>query len=268
MPKLLPALFVGHGSPENAIEDNAFSRAWAEMGNSLPRPRAILCISAHWQTDGTRVTAMPRPATIHDFYGFPQPLFEKQYPAPGAPDLARSIQQAVPDPVVHLDFDWGLDHGTWSVLCRMFPRADIPVVQVSLDVKLPPADHYQMGQQLKYLRSQGILIIGSGNMVHNLGTMTWQDTAFDWAREFDTKVTSLIQAGNHQPLINYHALGDNAPLAIPTNEHYLPLLYILAMQDKADKLSFFCEKVTLGSISMRSLKLDTPQPDPRPRNST
>jgi len=256
MSKLMPALFVGHGNPMNAIEDNDFSRAWTAMGKSLPRPRAILCISAHWQTDGTRVTAMPQPATIHDFYGFPQPLYEIQYPALGAPELAHSIQQAVPDPMVQLDVDWGLDHGTWSVLHRMFPLADIPVLQVSLDFKLPPAEHYQMGQQLKYLRSQGILVIGSGNMVHNLGVMAWQESAFDWARDFDARLASLIQAGDHQSLIDYHALGDHAQLAIPTNEHYLPLLYILAMQDKADKLSFFCEKVTLGSISMRSLKLD------------
>jgi 4,5-DOPA dioxygenase extradiol len=251
-------MFLGHGSPMNAIEDNAFSQAWAEMGKTLPKPQAILCISAHWETDGTRLTAMPQPGTIHDFYGFPQPLYEKQYPAPGAPDLARSIQQAIPDPVVQLDYEWGLDHGTWSVLCRMFPQADIPVVQVSLDFKLPPAEHYQMGQQLKYLRSQDVLIIGSGNMVHNLGNMAWQEAAFDWARDFDAKLASLIQAGDHQSLIDYQALGESAPLAIPTNEHYLPLLYILALQDKSDQLSFFCEKVTLGSISMRSLKLDTP----------
>lgn len=255
MTELMPALFVGHGSPMNAIEDNAFSRAWTAMGISLPRPKAIVCISAHWQTDGTRITAMPNPKTIYDFYGFPQPLYERRYPAPGAPDLARSIQQAIPDPVVQLDLDWGLDHGTWSVLCRMFPEAEIPVLQVSLDFKLSPSDHYQMGQQLKYLRSRGILIIGSGNMVHNLGAMAWKDIAFDWARDFDARLTDLISAGNHQQLIDYQTLGDNAVLAIPTNEHYLPLLYILGMRDKADHLAFFCEKITLGSISMRSFKL-------------
>jgi 4,5-DOPA dioxygenase extradiol len=256
MPEFMPALFVGHGSPMNAIEDNAFSRAWAAMGKSLPRPQAILSISAHWQTAGSRLTAMPAPATIHDFYGFPQLLYEKQYPAAGAPDLAGSIRRAIADPTLELDFDWGLDHGTWSVLGRMFPRADVPVLQLSLDSGEPPLYHYRLGQKLKYLRGQGILIIGSGNMVHNLGVMAWQHSAFDWARDFDARLASLIRDGDHRSLTDYHTLGDGARLAIPTNEHYLPLLYVLAMQDKTDLLSFFCEQVTLGSISMRSLKLD------------
>lgn len=252
----MPALFIGHGSPMNALEDNAFSRAWAELGKTVPRPRAILCISAHWETAGTRVTAMMEPATIHDFYGFPQPLYEKKYPAPGAPDLAREINQGIADPAVHLDSDWGLDHGSWAVLCRMYPEADIPVVQLSLDIKQPPAYHYQLGQKLKFLRGRNVLVIGSGNMVHNLGAMVRQPAALDWAREFDATLASLIRAGDHQQLIDYHTLGASARLAVPTNEHYLPLLYILAMQDAADRLEFFCETVTLGSISMRSLKID------------
>lgn len=255
MPETMPTLFIGHGSPTNAIEDNPFTRAWADIGKTLPRPKAILTISAHWETAGTSITAMPRPATLYDFHGFPQPLYEKQYPAPGAPELARSIKQAIADPIIHLDFNWGLDHGTWSVLCHLFPQADIPVLQLSLDFDQPPAFHYLLGQKLKYLRSQGILILGSGNMVHNLRAMVWQDTAFNWAEDFDTRLTALILAGNHQPLIDYPTLGDSAPKAIPTNEHYLPLLYILATQDKTDEITFFCEKVTLGSISMRSLKL-------------
>ena len=253
--ELAPILFVGHGSPMNAVEDNQFSQAWAEMGRNLPRPQAILCISAHWETIGTHITAMPKPKTIHDFYGFPKPLYEKQYPAPGDPELAAGIQQALGEQPIQLDHDWGLDHGTWSVLYRMFPQADIPTLQLSLDAKRPAAFHYQLGQKLKYLRRQGVLIIGSGNMVHNLGIMAWQQSAFDWALAFDARLASLIQAGDHQRLIDYTTLGENAELAIPTNEHYLPLLYILAMQEKDEKPSFFCEKVTLGSISMRSFKL-------------
>ena len=253
--ELTPILFVGHGSPMNAMEDNQFSQAWDEMGRVLPRPRAILCISAHWETAGTRITAMPKPKTIHDFYGFPRPLYEKQYPAPGDPELAAGIQQALGEQSIKLDNDWGLDHGTWSVLCRMFPQADIPTLQLSLDAYQPAVFHYQLGQKLKYLRRQGILIIGSGNIVHNLGLMAWQETAFDWAQAFDTQLAALIQAGDHQRLIDYNTLGDSAHQAIPTNEHYLPLLYILAMQEKDETPFFFCEKITLGSISMRSFRL-------------
>lgn len=255
MSDLMPALFVGHGSPMNAIEDNVFSREWTAVGNTLPAPRAILCISAHWETVGTRVTAMPQPETLYDFHGFPRALYEKRYPAPGAPKLARSIKAAIADPVVHLDFGWGLDHGAWSVLGRMFPRAHIPVLQMSLDFEQPPVFHYRLGRKLKYLRRRGVLIIGSGNMVHNLKAVLWEDRAYDWARDFDAKLAELILAGDHQALIAWEALGDSARLAVPTNEHYLPLLYTLAVQDKSDTASFFCEKVTLGAISMRSLIL-------------
>ena len=255
MSDLTPALFVGHGNPMNAIEDNEFSRKWTKVGLALPRPEAILSISAHWETVGTRVTAMPEPETLYDFHGFPQPLYEKQYPAPGAPDMARSIKQKIGDPLIHLDFSWGLDHGTWSVLSRMFPQADIPVVQISLDFDQSPDFHYRLGKQLKYLRSCGVLIVGSGNMVHNLRSVVWDDTAFDWARDFDSRLKALILAGDHQSLIDYEKIADTATMAIPTNEHYLPLLVVLALQDTVDKLDFFCEKVTLGSISMRSLLL-------------
>jgi 4,5-DOPA dioxygenase extradiol len=251
----MPALFVGHGSPTNAIDVNEFSRAWTDIGRSLPRPKAIVAISAHWETSGTRLTAMPEPSTLYDFHGFPQPLYEMQYPAPGAPDLARSIKEAIPDPVMHLDFGWGLDHGSWSVLCRMFPDADIPVIQVGLDFTQPADYHYQLGQKLKYLRKRQILVIGSGNMVHNLRSMVWENTAFDWARNFDEILSSHILAGRHAPLIDYHSLDETAAMAIPTNEHYLPLLYILGMQEPSDTITFFCDKVTLGSISMRSLIL-------------
>ena len=254
-PTKLPALFVGPGSPMNAIEDNPFSQAWEALGRALPRPEAILCISAHWETHGTGVTAMPQPRTIYDFYGFPRPLYEKKYPAPGSPELARQVQQAVHSTQVVLDEALGLDHGTWSVLCRMFPAADIPVVQLSLDHDQPPAFHYALGQELRALRRQGILIIGSGNMVHNLGVMAWQDEPFDWAQEMDAKMAQLILAKKHVALVDYEALGPSARLAIPTNEHYLPLLYVLALQEDDDQVSFFSERVTLGSISMRGVKI-------------
>ena len=249
----MPALFVGHGSPTNAIEDNEFSRAWATIGAALPRPKAILCISAHWETDNTFVTAMPQPRTIYDFHGFPQALYQKHYPAPGSPELARLIQDLHLG--VKLNYDWGLDHGTWSVLCRMFPKADIPVVQLSLDHTQEPDFHYELGQQLQGLRRKGVLILGSGNVVHNLGEVVWQDTAHDWAIEFDSQVKTSILAKDHTALIHYEKFGQAASLSIPTNEHYLPLLYILALQGANDAISFFAEKLTLGAISMRSLKL-------------
>jgi 4,5-DOPA dioxygenase extradiol len=198
---------------------------------------------------------MPEPVTLYDFHGFPAKLYETKYPAPGAPELARSIKKTVSETVVHLDFGWGLDHGAWSVLRRMFPEANIPVLQISLDFEQPPLFHYQLGQKLKYLRSQGVLILGSGNMVHNLRIMVWEDIAFEWASEFDARLAELISAGDHQALISYEALGPHAQSAVPTNEHFLPLLYVLAMQDSTDTHLFFCDKVTFGSVSMRSLKL-------------
>lgn len=249
----MPALFVGHGSPTNAIEDNEFSRAWAATAAAIPRPAAILCISAHWETVGTHITAMERPGTIHDFSGFSQELFDVKYPAPGNPALARLVQQTVSLADVRLDADWGLDHGTWSVLRRMYPAADIPVLQLSLDRTKAPAFHYQLGQELQGLRNKGVLIVGSGNIVHNLRMVSWQDTAYDWALEFDALMRQLILAGDHAAIMDYRMLGKPAQLAIPTNEHFLPLLYVLALQDKQDKVSFFAEKVTLGSMSMRSL---------------
>ncbi len=248
----MPALFVGHGSPTNAIEDNEFSRAWAEVGESLSRPRAILCISAHWETAGTQVTAMERPKTIHDFYGFPQPLYEMQYPAPGSPALARIAHDTLHTTQVEMDSKWGLDHGAWAVLCHMFPKADVPVVQLSLDQTKGPEFHYELGKELRALRHKGVLVVGSGNMVHNLRVIKWQDTAYDWALEFDDKLRKLLLAGDHDSIIRYTTLGEAARLSVPTNEHYLPLLYVLALQDRKDELAFFADRVTLGSISMRS----------------
>jgi 4,5-DOPA dioxygenase extradiol len=254
--KKMPALFVGHGSPMNAIEDNEFSRAWAEVGKALPRPNAILCVSAHWETAGTQVTAMEHPKTIHDFGGFPRELYEMQYPAPGSPELARLIQGTVQKAQVRLDQDWGLDHGTWSVLCRMFPDADIPVVQLSLDRTQEPAFHYALGKELRVLRNKGILIVGSGNMVHNLRMMAWQDEAYDWAIEFDETLKQLILSGDHDSIIHYQNLGKATRLAVPTNEHYLPLLYILAVQDEQEPVRFFTDRMSLGSLSMRSLWIE------------
>src|SRR5262249_41876103 len=228
----IPALFVGHGSPMNAIEDNDYSRAWARIGAELPRPRAIVCVSAHWQTRGVKVTAMDRPPTIHDFSGFPPALQQASYPAPGSPVLARSMRDEIRSAPVELDADWGLDHGTWSVLARMFPRAEIPVLQLSLDATRDPAWHYELARELRPLRDRGVLVICSGNIVHNLRRLARASagSGFDWAIEFDAKVKALVDAGDHRSLIDYEALGPAARLAVPTNEHYLPLLYALALR--------------------------------------
>jgi len=254
--KKMPVIFVGHGSPMNAVEDNAFSRAWIETGKILPRPSAILCISAHWETKGTMVTAMDRPKTIHDFGGFPPALYEIEYPAPGSLELADMIREASISTAVRLDHTWGLDHGTWSVLCRMFPEADIPVIQLSLARNQDASFHYLLGKELKPLRNQGVLIIGSGNIVHNLRMISWKDEGYDWAIEFDETIKQLILSGDHEAIINYENLGKTSRLSIPTNEHYLPLLYILALQDNREQVRFFTDKVTLGSISMRSLWIE------------
>jgi len=254
---MMPALFVGHGSPMNAIEDNEFCQAWIEAGRSLPRPQAILCVSAHWETSGTQVTAMEQPRTIHDFGGFPPALYAQQYPAPGSPALARLVQETVKDVRIDLDASWGLDHGAWSVLIRMFPQADIPVVQLSLDTTQPPAFHYALGQALRPLRNRGILIVGSGNVVHNLRAARLDDEhgAYDWAREFDATARRLIVARDHQALVNYERLGPSARLAIPTHEHYLPLLYVLSLQEPGDEVSFFAERIVYYALSMRSLRI-------------
>ncbi|HEX7523599.1 MAG TPA: 4,5-DOPA dioxygenase extradiol [Candidatus Deferrimicrobium sp.] len=249
----MPVLFVGHGSPTNAIEENEFSRVWADAGKAMPRPGAVLCVSAHWETNGTQVTAAERPGTIHDFYGFPRPLYEVSYPAPGAPELARRVRDTVRGARVRLDPDRGLDHGAWSVLRRMFPEADIPVVQLSLDRAKGPAFHYELGKELAGLRREGVLIVGSGNIVHNLGVIVREDTAYDWAVEFDETVKRLILSGDHDAIVHSPDLGRAARLSVPTNEHFLPLLYVLALQEKGEGIRFFADRVTLGSISMRSL---------------
>ncbi|MBC7962923.1 MAG: 4,5-DOPA dioxygenase extradiol [Steroidobacteraceae bacterium] len=254
----LPALFIGHGNPMNAIQENVYAAAWRAAAAALPRPKAILCISAHWETEGTFVTAMTQPKTIHDFYGFPDELNQVQYPAPGSPELAERLRSLVTSTKVRLDYgySWGLDHGAWSVLRRMYPQADIPTVQLSLDRSQHPRFHYDLGSELAALRQEGVLIVGSGNIVHNLRLLQWDAREpYPWATEFDKLAEQLILAGEHDRLVAYPALGEAARLAIPTNEHYLPLLYILALQQPGEAVSFFAEGLPLGSISMRSVRL-------------
>lgn len=250
----LPALFVGHGNPMNAIEDNAFSRTWRTMGQQLPVPSAILSISAHWLTQGTRVTAMERPKTIHDFGGFPDALYRQQYSAPGAPELALQTQSMLHNHHVMLDYDWGFDHGTWSVLLQMYPEANIPVYQLSIDYSQPMEYHYRLAQQIQTLRTRGVLIIGSGNIVHNLRSIRFGEHApYDWAVEFDSAITQWIEAGNHSSIVKFQDLGALASLAHPTFEHFLPLLYVLGVQGKNDKPEFFNSEFDMSSVSMRSV---------------
>ncbi len=252
----MPALFIGHGSPMNAIEDNSFSQTWRKMGKSLPRPQAILSISAHWITKGTKVTGNAQPRTIHDFGGFPKKLFDQQYPAPGAPELAKLTKDLVTYSHVQTDDSWGLDHGTWSVLLPMYPAADIPVYQMSIDYDQPLQYHYEIGKQLNKLRDKGVLIIGSGNLVHNLGMVDWGNTGkkFDWATEFDTKFTEWMNKGDHASILKYQQiLGSTARMAHPTNDHLLPLFYILGLKQPGDELKYFNDKFDYGSISMRSV---------------
>ncbi len=250
----MPSLFVGHGSPMNAIDDNEFSRTWVELGKSLPHPKGIVSISAHWETRGAYVTEMPQPRTIYDFYGFPPELYAKSYPAPGSPELAGQVRKLVTAAEVKPDDTWGLDHGTWSVLTRMYPKADIPVVQLSLDRNQSPEYHYQVGRELAALREEGILILGSGNLVHNLRLVQWDDKEFDWAVEFDAAATKWIIDRDHEPLIHYEKAGRAAALSINSAEHFLPLLYILGTRVKEDKVTFYNGKVTMGSISMRCVE--------------
>ncbi len=255
--KKSPVLFIGHGSPMNGIEDNEFSQRWAAMGKEIPTPTAVLCISAHWYTSGTFITAMHNPKTIHDFGGFPKALFDVQYPAPGNPELAKEAAKLIQSTSVGLDHDWGLDHGTWSVVKHMYPNANIPVLQLSIDYTKPPEFHYALAKELQALRKKGVLIIGSGNMVHNLRILDWHqpDSGFDWAVEMNNTFKKLIETDNHQALINYKNLGEAGKLSIPTPEHYLPLLYILGMKEKNESVSFFNDKTTMGSISMTSVKI-------------
>lgn len=257
----MPALFIGHGSPMNAIENTSWSRAWHSLGDRLrrdyPKPKAILVISAHWMTPGIGVTAMAQPETIHDFGGFPDALFAVQYPAPGAPELATRIQNLLAPQHVCPDQSWGLDHGTWSVLVHLFPDADVPVVQLSLDQSQPNRFHYELGRYLRPLRDEGILIIGSGNVVHNLRLIQWQADrpAPDWSPRIEQRVKECLQERDHEALIEYAELDPDALLAIPTPEHYLPLLYIAGLQAEDETTHFPVHGIDLGTISMLSVRV-------------
>jgi len=258
MTQPMPAIFFGHGNPMNALQTNAWTKSWAAIGKRLPRPQAILCVSAHWYLPATLVTAMERPRTIHDFGGFPQDLYEVNYPAPGNPELARRVRDLLAPLPVGLDNRWGLDHGTWSVFCHVFPEADIPVVQLSIDETQPAAFHYEVGKRLAALRDEGVLVIGSGNLVHNLHTYAWgrhKVEPFDWAVRFETQARELMVAGDDAPLINYEGLGRDAQLAAPTPDHYLPLLYVIALRRASEPISFPVEGFDGGSISMLSVQV-------------
>jgi 4,5-DOPA dioxygenase extradiol len=247
--KRMPAVFIGHGSPENALEANAFTRGWKDLARSLPRPKAILSISAHWLTEGTAVTAMPRPRTIHDFYGFPEALYKIHYPSPGSPETAARIVQTVAGVKIQPDQEWGLDHGTWSVLANMYPQADIPVLQLSLDYHLAPARQYRIGRELRPLRDEGILLLGSGNLVHNLMAIEWNAPPYDWALEFDAFVERSLAARDDDALIQY-SRQKTARLAHPTYDHYLPLLYVLGASENETPRQFN-EGIFAGSVGMR-----------------
>ena len=256
----MPVLFLGHGSPMNAIEENEFVQGFCKFAKEIPKPAAVLCISAHWETRGTFVTAMERPKTIHDFGGFPEELYQVQYPAPGNPDLAKEVQDKVKHSEIGLDVNWGLDHGAWSVIKHMYPEADVPVIQMSLDYQQTPQYHYALAKELNFLRNKGVLIVGSGNMVHNLRMVDWRrldevDYGYDWALEAREKMKKYILCGDHRQLINYHMQGKEFNLAIPTPEHYLPLLYALALKDDDEQVSLFNDKAVGGSLTMTSVKI-------------
>ncbi len=253
----MPVMFLGHGNPMNALIENEFYKNFTRIGKEIPKPRAILCISAHWETNGTYVTAMEKPPTIHDFGGFPRKLFEMQYPAPGSPELARQTQSLVLPPDIQLDYNWGLDHGAWTVLQPLFPDADVPVIQMSLNDEMSPQSHFDLARQLRPLRDKGVLIIGSGNMVHNLRRAAWDrihdEFGYDWALEAQEKMRNYILNNETKKLIRYQEEGSAFNLAIPTPEHYLPLLYVLALRDTKDETEVFNDKAIAGSLTMTSV---------------
>jgi 4,5-DOPA dioxygenase extradiol len=255
---IMPVLFVGHGSPMNGIEDNPFSQYWKKLATEIAKPKAILCVSAHWLTKGTIVTATEKPTTIHDFGGFPQELFAVEYPAPGNTELAKETAGMVTKTTVGLDTDWGMDHGTWTILRHMYPEADIPVLQLSIDYYQPAQYHYELAQQLQSLRKKGVLIIGSGNMVHNLSMVAWdkleESYGFDWALEINDVFKKKIMENDHSALINYNTLHQAWSKAIPTPDHYLPLIYTLGLKNEQDSVSFFNDQAMAGSLTMTSVR--------------
>ena len=256
----MPVLFLGHGSPMNAIEEKEFVAGIRHVAKEIPKPQAILCVSAHWETRGTYVTAMKNPPTIHDFGGFPKELHDVQYPAPGSPELAKQTKDLIKRTDVHLDDKWGLDHGAWSVIKHLYPDADVPVIQLSLDYYQTPQYHYELAQQLAGLREKGVLVIGSGNMVHNLGMVSWQNLdkvfAYDWAQEASDKMKNFILNDHHKELMALNSHGRAYSMAIPSPEHYLPLLYTMALKDSTDKVSLFNDKPVAGSLTMTSVKIE------------
>jgi 4,5-DOPA dioxygenase extradiol len=254
----MPAIFLGHGNPMNALHSNDYTRAWAKIGIKIPRPRAILSISAHWYIPRTAVTAMSLPKTIHDFGGFPKELYEVEYPAQGDPGLAERIRSILSSYAIDLDYQWGLDHGTWSVLCHIYPKADIPVVQLSIDRTKPASFHFEIGKKLAELRNECILIIGSGNIVHNLHAYAWGqqlDKPYDWATRFEKSIRELLLSEDYDLLINYEEMGEDAMLSIPTPDHYLPLTYIIGCQERGEKISFPVTGIDGGSISMLAVQI-------------
>lgn len=255
---VMPAIFFGHGNPLNALLKNAYTEGWRAVGDSIPRPKAVLAVSAHWYLPGTAVTAVTSPRTIHDFGGFPRELYQVQYPAPGDPRLAERVRDLLAPTPVGLDERWGLDHGTWSVLCHVFPDADVPVVQLSIDETQPAEFHYQLAGRLAPLRDEGVLVIGSGNLVHNLHTYAWGRHGvgpFDWAVRFEQQARELLLAGDHAPLVAYERLGRDATLSVPTPDHYLPLLYVIALAREGEPVSFPVEGVDGGSVSMLTVRV-------------
>lgn len=258
MAKPMPAIFLGHGNPMNALARNAWTDGWAAIGKEIPRPRAVLSVSAHWYLPATLVTAGPAPRTIHDFGGFPRELYEVKYPAPGDPGLAGRVRSLLAPLSVGLDDAWGLDHGTWSVLCHVFPEADVPVVQLSIDETQPAEFHYETAKRLAPLRDEGVLVVGSGNLVHNLHAYAWgrkQVEPLDWAVRFEERARELLLAGDHRPLVDYETLGRDAMLSVPTPDHYLPLLYVIAQMREGERVSFPVEGFDGGSISMLSIQI-------------
>ncbi len=257
--EIFPTLFVGHGSPMNAIEQNEFTLQWKKITLNFDKPKAIICISAHWLTKGTFVTSMERPKTIHDFGGFPQQLFDVEYPAVGSPDVAHWAKEAVSSASIQDNYEWGLDHGTWSILKNMYPEADIPVIQLSIDYTKPLSYHFQLAQELKSLRKKGILIIGSGNMVHNLGMVAWDKIntpgfGYDWVLEIDSIFKDKISNRDFQSLINWSDLHKQISLAVPTLDHYIPLIYSVGLSEKQDEVAFFNDKAVAGSLTMTSVQ--------------
>ncbi|HEY0429778.1 MAG TPA: 4,5-DOPA dioxygenase extradiol [Pyrinomonadaceae bacterium] len=253
----MPVLFIGHGNPMYGIEENVYTRGWQKSIENLPKPKAILVVSAHWETRGTRVTAMPKPRVIYDFGGFPQALFEAKYPAPGSPEIANEIAENLKRTLIELDeADWGLDHGTWTVLRHLYPKANVPVLQLSLDYAKPAAQHYELAKELSFLRDRGVLVIGSGNMVHNLRQINFRaPQTYDWAVSANEKFKDLILRDGHDKLIKYESLGNEVALAIPTAEHFLPLLYALALKKEGEPVEIFNDAIDLSSISMTSVKI-------------